>query len=139
MSIGKASSLKYLEPVSRGPNTEGDSQGFNDTYLAALHKQREAQRSVGSDAAEPFQQTLPYEIYLKIFSYLTPEDVCRAMRVCKVGGLIYTLFPLKPTLNPNSRCGTIWQWTVSCGTRCTSKSGPLALVWRPNLTTPRPL
>ena len=98
MSIGKAGSLKCLEPVSYRPNTEGDSQGFNDTYLAALRQQREAQRSVGSDAAEPFQQTLPYEIYLKIFSYLTPEDVCRAMRVCKVGGLIHTYFVSVETL-----------------------------------------
>ena len=66
----------------------GDSQGFNDTYLEALRQQREAQRSVGSDAAELFQQPLPYEIYLKIFSYLSPKHLCQAMRVCKVRQLV---------------------------------------------------
>ena len=66
------------------PLTENDSQGFTDTYLEAIAKQREAQRSVGSDAADIFQQPLPYEIYIHIFSYLSAKDVCRAMRVCKV-------------------------------------------------------
>ena len=70
--------------------TAGDSQGFNDTYLEALRQQREAQRSVGPDAAELSQQPLPYEVYLKIFGYLSPHDLCRAMRVCKVCGLLYT-------------------------------------------------
>ena len=47
---------------------------------------------MGSDAAELFQQTLPYELYLKIFGYLTPRDLCQAMRVCKVRAMatLYT-------------------------------------------------
>ena len=47
--------------------------------------QREAQRSVGQDATEIFQLPLPYEVYLKIFGYLTTKDLCSAMAVCKVG------------------------------------------------------
>ena len=65
-------------------STEGDSQGFTDTYLEAIRRQREAQRSVGSDTADIFQQALPYEIYMRIFSNLSAHDVCQAMRVCKV-------------------------------------------------------
>lgn len=63
---------------------EGDSKGFTDTYLEAINMQCKAQRSVGSDAADIFLQPLPLEIYIHIFSYLSPRDVCRAMRVCKV-------------------------------------------------------
>ena len=64
--------------------TEGDSQGFTDTYLEAISRQREKRRTVGSDAMDIFQQALPYEIYLNIFGYLSAKDVCQAMRVCKV-------------------------------------------------------
>ena len=62
----------------------GDSKGFTDTYLEAIRLQHQAQKSIGPDAKEIFEQNFPYEIYLKIFGYLTARDVCRAMRVCKV-------------------------------------------------------
>ena len=53
-------------------------------YLEAIHLQRQAQRSISIESSCP-DMALPYEIYLKIFSYLSVKDLCRAMRVCKVG------------------------------------------------------
>ena len=73
-----------LPPSLTHIHTEGLSQEFTDTYLEAIRKQREAQRSVGSDAADIFQQPLPYEVYLTTFSYLSVVELCRVMRVCKV-------------------------------------------------------
>ena len=59
-------------------------QGFTDTYLEAIQMQREAQSSIGMDTNELFEQVVPYEIYMKIFGYLTTRDVCGIMTVCKV-------------------------------------------------------
>ncbi len=64
--------------------TAGDSKGFTDTYLEAIRLQQQAQRSIGPGANQLFEQNVPYEIYLKIFGYLSARDVCRAMTVCKV-------------------------------------------------------
>ena len=75
----------YIRDSSFPPTSiEGDTQGFTDTYLQALAHQLKAQRSVGSDVEELVHQPLPYELYIEIFSYLSPRDVCRCMRVCKV-------------------------------------------------------
>jgi len=42
------------------------------------------QRSVAPDAEEPFQQALPYELYLHIFSFLTAREIIPLLRVNKV-------------------------------------------------------
>ena len=59
-------------------------QGFTDTYLEAIILQKEAQPSVGDYADSIFEQSIPYEVYLRIFGFLTPRDVCNVMQVCKV-------------------------------------------------------
>lgn len=65
----------------------GDVQGFTDTYLQAIQLQREAQSSIGTDTNELFEQVVPYELYMKIFGYLTTRDVCNIMTVCKVSNM----------------------------------------------------
>ena len=62
----------------------GDIQGFTDTYLEGLGLQCQMQRTVSRDTVEIFEQALPYEMYLKLFGYLSEKDLCTAMTVCKV-------------------------------------------------------
>ena len=38
---------------------------------------------MGKDAVEIFEQTLPYDIYLKVFGYLSCKELCKIMTVCK--------------------------------------------------------
>lgn len=64
--------------------TAGDIKGFTDSYLEALKLQLGAQRSVGADAEALGAWRLPYELYLRIFSYLSSTDLTRCMIVCKV-------------------------------------------------------
>ena len=61
----------------------GDIQGFTDTYLEGLGLQCQMQRTVSRDTVEIFEQALPYEMYLKLFGYLSEKDLCTAMTVCK--------------------------------------------------------
>ncbi len=62
----------------------GDVEAFTDTYLEAISLQRQAQRSISMESTGGDMLTLPYELFLKVFSYLSANDVCTAMRVCKV-------------------------------------------------------
>ena len=78
----------------------GDQKGFTDTYLQAIRLQMEAQRTVSADyRGELNRLAIPYEIYIRIFSYLPAQDVVRCMQVCKVwydlamdGGLWFDLY-----------------------------------------------
>ncbi|KAI6647682.1 hypothetical protein LOD99_8647 [Oopsacas minuta] len=78
----------------------GDQEGFTDTYLRAISLQMAAQRSVSDEYyGELKRLTLPYELYIKIFSYLSAKDVVICMEVCKVwydlamdGGLWFELY-----------------------------------------------
>ena len=72
--------------------TAGDAQGFTDTYLEGLALQCQSQRTVGKDTIEIFEQVLPYELFMKIFGYLSVKELCTAAVVCKVTGLILTCF-----------------------------------------------
>ena len=65
-------------------HTAGDSKGFTDTYLEAIKLQQQAQRSISQDSNEIFEQLLPYEVYMRIFGYLSAPDLCKIMTVCKV-------------------------------------------------------
>ena len=69
-------------------HTVGDSKGFTDTYLEAIKLQQQAQRSISQDSNEIFEQLLPYEVYMKIFGYLSAPDLCKIMTVCKVRSTI---------------------------------------------------
>ena len=70
--------------------TAGDAQGFTDTYLEGLALQCQSQRTVGKDTSDIFEQVLPYELFMKVFSYLSVQDLCTTSVVCKVIGLILT-------------------------------------------------
>ena len=70
----------------------GDTSGFTDSYLKALKLQIEAQQSVGADAEALSTWALPYELYVYVFSYLQPSDLCRCMRVCKVLQFCISMF-----------------------------------------------
>lgn len=69
-------------------HTAGDSKGFTDTYLEAIKLQQQAQRSISQDSNEIFEQLLPYEVYMRIFGYLSAPDLCKIMTVCKVRSTI---------------------------------------------------
>ena len=63
----------------------GDQKGFTDTYLRAITLQMEAQRSVTDDYyGELKRLPIPYELYIKVFGYLSVKDVLCCMRVCRV-------------------------------------------------------
>ena len=63
----------------------GDATGFTDTYLQAIRLQMQAQRTVSADyRGELFKLAIPYELYIRIFSYLSANDVIRCMQVCKL-------------------------------------------------------
>ena len=64
--------------------TAGDVQGFTDTYLEGLALQCQSQRTVSKDTVTIFQQFLPYEIFMKIFAFLSVKDLCSVMVVSKV-------------------------------------------------------
>ncbi|KAL5486910.1 hypothetical protein EMCRGX_G019450 [Ephydatia muelleri] len=80
----------------------GDAQGFTDTYLEGLALQCQSQRTVGKDTSEIFEQVLPYELFMKVFSYLSVQDLCTTSVVCKAwytmcmdGQLWYQLYMRK--------------------------------------------
>ena len=52
--------------------------------MEGLALQCQEQRTVSRDTVEIFAQVLPYELFMKIFGYLSVEDLCSAMVVCKV-------------------------------------------------------
>lgn len=64
----------------------GDVKGFTDTYLQAIQLQRQAQRSISSEssATGDINLLLPHELYLTIFAFLKPKELCTCMVVCKV-------------------------------------------------------
>ena len=64
--------------------TAGDIQGFTDTYLEGLALQCQEQRTVSKDTVEIHRQALPYDVYMRIFSYLSVKDLGYAMAVSKV-------------------------------------------------------
>ena len=70
--------------------TAGDAQGFTDTYLEGLALQCQSQRTAGTNECEIFEPILSYEVFMKIFSYLSVKDLCTASVVCKVIVLIFT-------------------------------------------------
>ena len=78
----------------------GDQKGFTDTYLQAIRLQMEAQRTVSADyRGELSRLAIPFELYIRIFSYLSAKDVTRCMQVCKLwydlamdGGLWFELY-----------------------------------------------
>ena len=64
--------------------TAGDTQGFTDTYLEGLALQCQEQRTVSKDTVEIHRQALPYDVYMRIFCYLSVKDLGYAMAVSKV-------------------------------------------------------
>ncbi|KAL5486937.1 hypothetical protein EMCRGX_G019478 [Ephydatia muelleri] len=80
----------------------GDIQGFTDTYLEGLALQCQEQRTVSKDTVEIHCQALPYDVYMRIFSYLSVKDLGYAMAVSKMwytmcmdGQLWYNLYRKK--------------------------------------------
>ena len=80
-------SVEFFDILCLCMPTEGDTKGFTDTYLEAIKLQQQAQRTVGLDANEIFEQAIPYEIYMKIFGYFTLKELANVMTVCKVSKL----------------------------------------------------
>lgn len=52
--------------------------------MEGLALQCQSQRTVSEDTVDIFKQILPYDVYMKIFSYLSVEELCSTMLVSKV-------------------------------------------------------
>lgn len=57
---------------------------FTKYYLKAIELQKNAQRTVSQDTNEFLTHKIPLDVYLSIFSNLSPAQLLRLMRVNKV-------------------------------------------------------
>ncbi|KAL5486916.1 hypothetical protein EMCRGX_G019456 [Ephydatia muelleri] len=101
----KMKTISKQWPCIRSPGNLNKLEMLRDLlipYLEGLALQCQSQRTVGKDTSEIFEQVLPYEVFMKIFSYLSVQDLCTALVICKAwytmcmdGQLWYQLYMRK--------------------------------------------